>query len=338
MFGKKKEQKSEQQKPKPKLEPYKIEVMPPKFHKYLAVKKMSLGKLAIILGIIIIAVLAIGSGFLYFFIMSQQPADNNVPATPAPPAQTPTPAPETNVNDNTNTDTDTDIDNNTDTDTDNDNEIPDDQPEEDNDDLADDDQAFLISDDLLSSADSDNDGLTDFEEELYGTEINKADTDEDGYQDGAEFKTLFNPMAASGALLVNSGLVNIYTNPTFNYDLYHPAGWLAKTTDMSLEEVVFQSATGEYFSLVIERNPDNLSLVDWIVNQFPDADLDQLQITENKQDYQVVISEDKMTNYIMPFSNSEIVYVLNYESGGTEQLNFMTSFEMVRNSFNVSGE
>ena len=48
--------------------------------------------------------------------------------------------------------------------------------------------------------DSDNDGLSDDMEKVYGTDPNKADTDGDGYNDGDEVNGGFNPNGA-GKLL-----------------------------------------------------------------------------------------------------------------------------------------
>jgi len=51
--------------------------------------------------------------------------------------------------------------------------------------------------------DSDNDGLLDYEETEYGTDINNPDTDGDGYLDGDEVKNGFNP-AGEGRLENNN--------------------------------------------------------------------------------------------------------------------------------------
>ena len=44
-----------------------------------------------------------------------------------------------------------------------------------------------------SFKDSDNDGLFDEEESVYGTNVNNSDTDGDGYKDGEEVDGGFNP-------------------------------------------------------------------------------------------------------------------------------------------------
>ena len=43
------------------------------------------------------------------------------------------------------------------------------------------------------SKDSDNDGLADELEKIYGTDLNNPDTDGDGFKDGEEVKNGYNP-------------------------------------------------------------------------------------------------------------------------------------------------
>lgn len=42
--------------------------------------------------------------------------------------------------------------------------------------------------------DTDGDGLKDFEEEYFGTDINSVDTDNDGYSDYEEIQNKYNPL------------------------------------------------------------------------------------------------------------------------------------------------
>lgn len=51
----------------------------------------------------------------------------------------------------------------------------------------------LIPDGIDKGEDSDSDGLTDDQENYFGTDSNKADTDGDGYKDGEEVKNGYNP-------------------------------------------------------------------------------------------------------------------------------------------------
>jgi hypothetical protein len=54
-------------------------------------------------------------------------------------------------------------------------------------------EAGHVSSSPASNKDSDNDGLTDSEETVYGTDPQKADTDGDGYLDGQEVDSGYNP-------------------------------------------------------------------------------------------------------------------------------------------------
>lgn len=61
--------------------------------------------------------------------------------------------------------------------------------------------------------DSDQDGLSNQEEKLYGTDPDKADTDGDGYSDGAEIKSGYDPLKpAPGDKLMDSGTENPAAN------------------------------------------------------------------------------------------------------------------------------
>jgi len=58
-----------------------------------------------------------------------------------------------------------------------------------------------VTKDNLAINDSDNDGLSDKEEEFYGTDKNNPDTDGDGYKDGDEVKNGYNPLG-TGKLIM----------------------------------------------------------------------------------------------------------------------------------------
>ena len=51
------------------------------------------------------------------------------------------------------------------------------------------------------SLDSDDDGLTDAMEEIYGTDKNNPDTDGDGYLDGDEIENGYDPLVSGSAKL-----------------------------------------------------------------------------------------------------------------------------------------
>jgi len=346
LFGPKKETSQDMApaEPKPKVEPYEIRVMPPKFHKYLAVKNRGLGRFILILLIVLIVLGGVAFGAFYFMNNLSQPVvkppvsnknenlnianeNNNANINILNENANENLNANFNLNENANTNVNENVNLNV-----NANE---------NVNLNNNVNAVVPPAPTIlnysSSQDSDNDGLTDPEEDLYGTEKRKPDTDGDGYLDGEEVLNLFNPKAGGGALLENSGLVNIYKNPALNYEIFYPSSWLAKPTDQSLQEVIFQSATSEYIQVLVQDNPDKLDLVKWYNQQSPQSDLNLLEKkTAKRGGYQVLVSPDKLTNYIQAPETPDKVYVITYNIDGLTQINFLTTFGMMVNSFKVT--
>ncbi|MCX6745573.1 MAG: hypothetical protein NTX00_00975 [Candidatus Parcubacteria bacterium] len=353
MFGKKPEQKLPQAEAKPKFEPYEIHVMPTKFHKYLGVKRGGLGKI-ILIGLSILFVLGgTALGALYYLnLLGPKPAAQPVLNLNQPVNvnlnQNVNQAnananlnqnqninanlnvnqnenlnvnlnANANANFNANLNLNQNINQNANLNLNTNVNAPSAQP--------------VIT--YKSSLDSDSDGLTDVEEEIYGTEKRKPDTDGDGYLDGAEVINLFNPKVGGGALLETSGLVNKYSNPLFNYEILQPSIWLAKPNDESLREVIFQSSTGEYVEVLVADNPDKLDLVQWYLLESPAADLNQLQKETTKNGYQALISADHLNYYLIDTQNPDKVYVITYNIGDKKEVNFLTTFLMMKNSFKL---
>lgn len=62
---------------------------------------------------------------------------------------------------------------------------------------------------LSNQKDTDEDGLKDFEEKYFGTDLNEKDTDQDGFDDFTEVKKGFNPLG-EGLLEENLDLKSIW--------------------------------------------------------------------------------------------------------------------------------
>ncbi|MBI5466337.1 MAG: hypothetical protein HY974_03545 [Candidatus Kerfeldbacteria bacterium] len=120
-----------------------------------------------------------------------------------------------------------------------------------------------------ASLDTDQDGLTDAEEPLFGTEVNKPDTDGDGFLDGAEVKASYDPSLGDGAQLATSPHLATYTSTKFGYVARYPQAWLAKAVDEGESEVLFSGTEGEFVEVLVVDNPDSLSAPAWYAKQVP---------------------------------------------------------------------
>jgi len=339
MFGKKEKnqqvklQGQETPAAKPKKDNYDIKVMPVKFHKFLAPKKGGLLKLLIIFFVALIVVAGISFGAFYLFTnMNQSPPQPPEPVINKNAAPSNDNVNEVNQNDNTNESVNENVNINENANINENVNINANVNSNTNINVP-----VPATDNLgyFSSHDADNDQLTDIEEDIYQTEKRKPDTDADGFIDGQEIINGYNPKAAGASSLELSGLVNKYTNPKFNYEILHISTWLAKPSDQSLKEIIFQSATGEFVEVLIEDNPENLGLIEWYLTQQVGANISQLDKKTDKQGYEILVSPDKLTYFLLNNDDKERIYIISYMIGNKTSINFLTSFEMMINSFKL---
>jgi len=191
-------------------------------------------------------------------------------------------------------------------------------------------EEFQIAPNVVSSVDSDRDGLTDVEETIFSTEANNPDSDADGNPDGQEIIGLMQPLSSDETKLATSGLVNVYTNPTFSYSFFYPASWLARAIpETDNQEVLVITNTGEFFSVTVENNTERLSPADWYLRQSPKIERSSLYETVINNS-SAVWNPDHLTIYI---ARDDRIYILSYNTGTEEEANFKTTFEMLINSF-----
>ncbi len=192
----------------------------------------------------------------------------------------------------------------------------------------------------VKSPDSDGDDLTDVEEKLFNTDPQKPDTDADGFLDGAEVKFLYDPTKA-GAKLDTSSSVTLYKNSDFAYSLLYPSAWVVNSVDKGNKDVMFSSATGEFFNLTVQDNPEKLSALEWYTTVHkPNADTKSLQ-TMKYDTWTGVMSDDGLEVYMTANDDTgtvitPYVYVLTYDMGGKKEMNFGAVFQMMIRSFLIT--
>lgn len=187
-----------------------------------------------------------------------------------------------------------------------------------------------------SSLDSDNDGLTDVEEALYGTDPRKADTDGDSYADGHEIEFGYNPLIAGSARWNASGKVLVHTNPNYKYTLLYPSKWTVQGADIQLKEVHFVSSDEEqYMSVKYEDNPKGLTPLAWYqsLGKKDYASMRAVKISG----LDGLISPDGLNLYLGGGVGKPL-YIFTYNVGLKTQLDYFFTFTMMQNSFIVNAQ
>jgi len=184
---------------------------------------------------------------------------------------------------------------------------------------------------LPAAFDQDNDGLTALEEQLYGTDAAKADSDNDTYLDGEELLNNYDPTRPK-VNLANSGLISNYSSKFFS--LIYPKKWRLKEQGTDQMEVLFVSPQGEFVEMLILDNPNKMELKDWYRTEYPNADFNVLTAMRigGLSGYR---SPDERTYYFLSRDKS-LVYLLNYNVGSLQETNFATTFAVMIKNLQLS--
>ncbi|MFH1187654.1 MAG: myxococcus cysteine-rich repeat containing protein [bacterium] len=182
-----------------------------------------------------------------------------------------------------------------------------------------------------TATDSDEDFLTDAEENLYSTGVNNMDEDGDTYLDGLELINLYNPKLKTPASLVDSGLINIFNNQEQGYSLFYPKGWKVRYVNVDKSEVSFESSTVEFAQVLVSDNPQKESITAWAKKQFPDIEISKLERV-GVGDKLGIKSPNGLT---VNFANEDKIYSVTYQISTLRNLNFKATFQMMYNSLKL---
>lgn len=181
------------------------------------------------------------------------------------------------------------------------------------------------------SQDSDADGLTDLEETLFQTKALLKDSDNDGYIDGQEVKSDYNPNG-SGRLEATN-LVKTYASTDFNYSILYPSSWLESADPSNPKGTMFTSDTAEFVEVIIYDNPSKLSARDWYISQSPSIDTSYITTVNNwDKSLYGVKSVDGLNVY---YASGEKIYAVTYNINVRQEANYKTVFEMMYKSFKL---
>ncbi|MDD5726051.1 MAG: hypothetical protein PHC53_01405 [Patescibacteria group bacterium] len=181
--------------------------------------------------------------------------------------------------------------------------------------------------------DTDSDGLSDVEEVLYGTDPRNPDTDGDGYLDGNEVFNLYNPNGKAPSKLLGSGLVK-QVSASIGWTMLIPTKWTLTLDATDGSTATIESDHGESFQVTIEKNDNNLPVVDWFMAKYPGTDKSLIMQYKSKGGYEGIIGPDLLTTYI-PWGNK--VFVFHYDMKKQPFINYRTTYSLMLNSLVLKG-
>lgn len=177
------------------------------------------------------------------------------------------------------------------------------------------------------SSDSDQDGLSDLEEVLLGTDLQLKDSDNDGYDDKSELLNLYNPNG-TGAIVTNPKIKK-YTNATYRYSLYYPDAWSIERVGGD-ESTMIKLDNNQFFQIIVSLKTDGLSVEDWYKKEFDVPIIDSKQKLY-KQGWSGIKSENGMIIYLV-YPGEEKLYTVTYNLGLQQTISYQNIFEMMVNS------
>lgn len=187
---------------------------------------------------------------------------------------------------------------------------------------------------LTTSIDTDSDGLTDIEEEIYKTTIRIPDTDNDGFVDGQEILNLYSPLAAGSVLLSSLASINTFLNTSVGYSVLHPSAWLVRSTDDTKKETLFTSVTGEITTITAFDNPNSLTLTQFLIENQPQVNPNLLASFKSRSNLTGLVNNSKSL-YFLDSPTTRQVFKISYEPGTVTRVNFLTTVEMMVHSLKV---
>jgi hypothetical protein len=193
--------------------------------------------------------------------------------------------------------------------------------------------ATATTETLAQGADTDADGLSDKEEAIFQTDTKRPDSDADGYLDGNEAFHLYNPSAIAPAGLLESGIVRLYRNASWGYQIYYPSLWTASsTTDGSA--VSYAPIVGaESISIAVKNTDASTALRSWYLSQYPNADINLLQTYTSKKGYQGLQDGNRLNTYIKQGGK---VFITTYDLGeNNTTVWYRRLYDMMLNSLKI---
>ncbi|HCU48107.1 TPA: hypothetical protein DIC39_03595 [Patescibacteria group bacterium] len=183
-----------------------------------------------------------------------------------------------------------------------------------------------------ASIDTDEDGLTDAEEVIYGADINTVDSDGDGFADGAEVDNGYDPAQGEGAKLFDAQALTKYTNTAQGFSFYYPTVWSKQSLDADDNDVIFTSATNEFIQVVVQANPEGLAPEVWYANNVPEVAVEDVPLVTIGD----ITAARSLNGLNIYFNLGPNIITLSYNLATHETADYLTTWNAIYKSLTLT--
>jgi|GEM_PF-878707 len=181
---------------------------------------------------------------------------------------------------------------------------------------------------LVMGTDTDQDGLTNSEELLLGTNPSNKDTNGNGYMDGTEVRNGYDPLVKSQKIEASKYLK---TETIGQARILIPAVW-TRRAGMGGTEMIMTGAPAT-ISLSMESFASPMALMDWLTVKYPGSGAADYIAEKTAAGADVVYSKDRLTAWVL-LGNT--VYTYRYATNGATSLDFGTLFWLMINRMQLA--
>ena len=174
------------------------------------------------------------------------------------------------------------------------------------------------------SADTDGDGLTDAEEDVFGTSRVLADSDGDTFSDGSEVANGYDPSVTNGKLMDSRYLTTVDVDSAWR--LFFPTSWVLTSDTVLLGDFIIETATEDTIQVHLDQKPRIMAFEDWFASNNPGMDFTALaQGTAESGDLYWMTSDGK-TAYA---TDGASIIRLRLMSNGSGKIDFPAVFKLI---------
>lgn len=186
----------------------------------------------------------------------------------------------------------------------------------------------------IDTTDFDADGLTDLEEEVFGTDPSIFDTDKDEYYDGQEVSNLYNPKGLAPVRIIDSGLVREYVANDDLYRIYYPIPWTVGTVDPAGKTILITAANGDYIEIRQFSKNAGEDFGAWFGRTATTERITDLESGANRFGVNYLRRKDNLVTYI---DQPGYVLVVMYHASTSAPISFRHIMRMMIESMRVKG-